>query len=156
MPNTGKRCDIACSRGFGRREMNDKGRLQSFQKIAGWGFENLSFALPVKRLKETETLLAFNHPKPCYPIHILIVPKKALPSFMELTESDSLFLKDLISTVQTLVEDLNLEKEGYRLIVNGGNYQEFPQLHFHLISGNKSTHSSSQTEENKRQSRSKQ
>jgi hypothetical protein len=22
----------------------------------------------------------------------------------------------------------------YRLIVNGGEYQEFPQLHFHLVS----------------------
>jgi diadenosine tetraphosphate (Ap4A) HIT family hydrolase len=41
----------------------------------------------------------------------------------------------LFVTVCELNEDLNLEERGYRLIVNGGEYQEFPQLHFHLISG---------------------
>ena len=105
------------------------------QKIAGWSFENLGFALPVKRLKETITLIAFYHPKPAYPTHILIVPKKALPGFATLTESDTQFLQDLVSTVQYLVLELGLEKFGYRLILNGGEYQDFPQLHFHLVSG---------------------
>ena len=27
-----------------------------------------------------------------------------------------------------------IPKKGYRLIVNGGEYQDFPHLHFHLIS----------------------
>jgi diadenosine tetraphosphate (Ap4A) HIT family hydrolase len=34
--------------------------------------------------------------------------------------------------VQSLVEENQLS--AYRLIVNGGEYQDFPQLHFHLIS----------------------
>jgi diadenosine tetraphosphate (Ap4A) HIT family hydrolase len=34
--------------------------------------------------------------------------------------------------VQNLVKDLDLK--AYRLIVNGGEYQDFPHLHFHLIS----------------------
>jgi diadenosine tetraphosphate (Ap4A) HIT family hydrolase len=37
--------------------------------------------------------------------------------------------------VQNLVEMLELQEQGFRLVVNGGHYQEFPQLHFHLISG---------------------
>jgi diadenosine tetraphosphate (Ap4A) HIT family hydrolase len=45
------------------------------------------------------------------------------------------FLPDLFTTVRKLVEELGLEQKGYRLIVNGGEYQEFPQLHFHLVSG---------------------
>jgi len=28
-----------------------------------------------------------------------------------------------------------MEDQGCRLIVNGGKYQDFPVLHFHLISG---------------------
>ncbi len=39
---------------------------------------------------------------------------------------------DLSSTVQSLVAAYHLTT--YRLIVNGGAYQEFPLLHFHLIS----------------------
>lgn len=54
---------------------------------------------------------------------------------MEMTTSDEIFLVDLIKTVKDLVNDLGLERDGYRLIVNGGKYQEFPWLHFHLISG---------------------
>jgi histidine triad (HIT) family protein len=97
----------------------------------GWIFEHMSFAIPVKRLRETETLMAFPHPKPSYPFHILLVPKKAVSSLKELDVKDSAFLTDLYSTVQSLVEEFHLS--AYRLIVNGGEYQDFPQLHFHLI-----------------------
>lgn len=92
----------------------------------------MSFVIPVKRLRETETLLAFHHPKPAYPFHVLLVPKKSVASLKELDSKDSAFLIDLYSTVQSLVDEFQLS--AYRLIVNGGEYQDFPQLHFHLIS----------------------
>ena len=92
----------------------------------------MSFALPVKRLRETETLIAFYHPRPSYPFHVLLLPRKAVASLKELDPSDAVFLSDLYSTVQNLVNEFQLS--AYRLIVNGGEYQDFPQLHFHLIS----------------------
>lgn len=98
----------------------------------GWIFEHMSFAIPVKRLRETGTLMAFPHPKPSYPFHVLLVPKKAVASLKELAPTDAAFLTDLYSTVQSLVNEFQLP--AYRLIVNGGEYQDFPQLHFHLIS----------------------
>lgn len=91
----------------------------------------MSFAFPAKRLRETETLLAFHHPKPSYPLHVVLVPKQAVSSLMELDPSTA-FLSDLVTTVQSLVTELRLP--AYRLIVNGGEYQDFPQLHFHLVS----------------------
>lgn len=95
-------------------------------------FEHMSFALPVKRLRETETLLAFYHPKPAYKFHVLLVPKKAVASLKEFDSKDPTFLTDLYTTVQSLVDEFQLP--AYRLIVNGGAYQDFPQLHFHLVS----------------------
>lgn len=100
--------------------------------LIGWMFEHMSFAIPVQRLRETDTLIAFHHPKPAYPFHALLVPKKAVTSLMELDSSDAAFLTDLYSTMQSLVEEFKLP--AYRLIVNGGEFQDFPQLHFHLIS----------------------
>ena len=100
-------------------------------RLIGWVFEHMSFAIPVNRLHETETLVAFHHPKPSYPFHVLLVPKKSVESLMDLDSADSAFFKDLYSTVQSLVEEHQLP--AYRLIVNGGEYQDFPQLHFHLI-----------------------
>jgi histidine triad (HIT) family protein len=49
------------------------------------------------------------------------------------------FLRDLLETVQSLVRQYGLDEKGYRLIVNGGEYQEVPHLHFHLIAGGKPT-----------------
>ena len=106
--------------------------LWLFAPLIGWLFAHMSFAIPVKRLRETETLMAFHHPKPAYPFHVLLVPKKAILSLKELDAKDTAFLADLYSAVQHLVEEFHLP--AYRLIVNGGEYQDFPQLHFHLIS----------------------
>jgi histidine triad (HIT) family protein len=102
------------------------------RRLIGWIFEYMSLVIPLQRLRETETLLAFYHPKPSYEFHVLLVPKKAVASLKELKSRDAAFLSDLYSTVQSLVEEFQLP--AYRLIVNGGDYQDFPQLHFHLIS----------------------
>lgn len=95
----------------------------------------MSFALPVDRLRETASLLAFRHPRPSYPWHVLLVPKKPIASLGDLDPlTDGEFLSDLFSTTRNLVEEYHLTENGYRLIVNGGTYQDFPYLHFHLIS----------------------
>ena len=104
-------------------------------KWIGWVFAHMSFILPVDRLYESESLVAFRHPKPSYPVHILIVPKRAYASLMEVPAQDSAFLTDLMGAVQNLVQELDLEEAGYRLIANGGAFQEVGQLHFHLVSG---------------------
>ena len=95
-------------------------------------FAHMSFAIPVKRLRETNTLMAFHHPRPSYVFHVLLVPKKAVPSLIEFDPAEAAFLTDLYATVQSLVNEFQLP--AWRLIVNGGEYQDFPQLHFHLIS----------------------
>jgi len=85
-------------------------------------------------IRETATLVAFHHPHPTYSFHVLILPKKAFAGLGDLNASVADFLADLFRAVQSLVAEFNPEAKGYRLIVNGGNYQEIPQLHFHLIS----------------------
>ncbi len=103
-------------------------------KLVSWILTYMSFVIPAKRLRESETLVAFYHPQPSYPLHILIVPKKAIASLLEITPADQQFLTDLFACVRELVLELHLDERGYRLIANGGEFQEIPQLHFHLIS----------------------
>jgi histidine triad (HIT) family protein len=109
-------------------------------RLIGWFFAHMNSVLPVHRLYETDTLIAFYHPNPSYPFHVLLVPKKALQKLEDLEPADSSFLTDLFSVVQSLIRDHDLAKGGYRLIVNGGKYQDFPQLHFHLISDVRISH----------------
>ncbi len=111
-------------------------RSKVSRRLLGILFTYMSFVIPAKRLRETNTLIAFHHPRPSYPLHILIVPKRNKTSLMDLTTSDNDFLSDLITAVQSLVREFDLEPPGYRLINNGGAYQDVAQLHFHLVSGN--------------------
>jgi histidine triad (HIT) family protein len=99
--------------------------------LTGWIFAHMSFVIPAKRLRETEALLAFHHPKPAHPFHVLILPKKDIRSLADLEPTDP-FLADLVTSVHSIVAEYHLP--AYRLIVNGGEYQDFPHLHFHLIS----------------------
>lgn len=100
-------------------------------------FAHMSFAIPLERLRETSTLLAFHHPRPSYPVHILLVTKRAYRTLLDVSPEDGVFQRDLFEVVQDLVVEFGLEKCGYRLVVNGGSYQDVPVLHFHLISENK-------------------
>ena len=99
--------------------------------LLAWLLTHMSFAIPMKRLRETDTLLAFYHPRPAYPFHVVLLPKKPVRSFAELEPSDP-FLIDLVAATQSLLQEFHLST--YRLIVNGGENQDFPQLHFHLVS----------------------
>ncbi|RJP52469.1 MAG: HIT domain-containing protein [Anaerolineaceae bacterium] len=100
--------------------------------IIGWIFAHMSFLIPVTRLRETPNLIAFPHPSPAYKFHALIVPKRQVKSLADLDPGDAAFLTDLYAAVQSLVKEFDLK--AWRLIVNGGEYQDFPHLHFHLIS----------------------
>ncbi|KAF0107567.1 MAG: Hit-like protein involved in cell-cycle regulation [Anaerolineaceae bacterium] len=106
-------------------------RRPFFYRIFTWMLNAIPFAIPVKRLRETDSLLAFFHPKPDYPFHVILIPKKAVRSLPDLDPA-SPFLADLVAAAQSLVAEYRLP--AYRLIVNGGEYQEFPHLHFHLVS----------------------
>jgi histidine triad (HIT) family protein len=99
-----------------------------------WIFAFLSFVIPEEKLIETDSLLAFSHPSPAYPLHILIVPKKKIQSLLDLPTQDQSFEKELFQTVKDLVQIFSLESYGYRLILNGGKNQKVNHLHFHLIS----------------------
>ena len=109
--------------------------LRLVRIIFFWCLNNMSELLPVNVISEMPSLICFYHPRPAYPVHILLVPKKDIRDLSKLNPMQDEFLADMFSTVRTLIEELDLEKKGYRLIVNGGEYQEFPQLHFHLVSG---------------------
>jgi histidine triad (HIT) family protein len=104
--------------------------------LIAWMVRYMSFLIPAQRLRETDTLVAFYHPRPSYPVHILIVPKRVIADLLAITPADQQFLADLFACVGEMVQELHLDQHGYRLIANGGNFQDVSQLHFHLIADN--------------------
>jgi histidine triad (HIT) family protein len=112
-------------------------RKMALSSVGGWfirfGLTHMSFLLPVERLHETDSLIAFHHPKPSHPLHILLIPRRAIANLTELTPDDSDFYLDLFAVTAQLAAQFGLERCGYSLITNGGPYQDIPHLHFHLI-----------------------
>ena len=90
-----------------------------------WCLENMSELLPVNKISETDSLICFYHPQLVYQVHILLVPKKDIRDLSQLDPIKDEFLVDMFSTVRTLVNEMDLEKDGYRLIVNEGDIRNF-------------------------------
>ena len=103
-------------------------------RIFLWMLNRVPFAILLKRLRETDSLLAYSRrdPKPVYPFHVILIPKKNVRSFSDLEPADP-FLASLVTAAQSLIAENHLK--AYRLIVNGREYQNIPHLYFHLIPG---------------------
>ncbi len=96
-------------------------------------FKHMGQHLPIDRISENSHWMAFHHPRPAYPLHILILPKDGITSLLEAPTDQPEIYTDLIEIVKTLVKNNQLDEKGYRLITNGGNNQSLPQWHWHLI-----------------------
>ncbi|MBM3145787.1 MAG: HIT domain-containing protein [Chloroflexi bacterium] len=98
-----------------------------------WLFTHMSSFLPMKRVYESDSVLAFHHPRPSYPVHFLLVAKKAIPGVADLEPADGGLLLEIMKIAQGFAGQNEPTESGYRLILNAGAYQDVPQLHFHLI-----------------------
>lgn len=92
--------------------------------------------IPSEKVFENERILAIKDIYPVAPIHILIMPKKEIPSFQELKEEDFPLINEIILVAQRLAKEFKIE-DGYRFLTNNGRKagQTIFHLHFHLIGG---------------------
>lgn len=102
----------------------------------GFAFEHLSHLMPLDRLVDTPNTLVFKHPVPQSEIHLLAVPQKALPNFASINLNDTIHrehIKDIFKSIQVASSQSKLQT--YAVLINGGAYQDVPQLHCHIMSG---------------------
>lgn len=96
--------------------------------------EVLSRKTKVDKVFESDTILAFHHTKPSYPVHIVIVPKKHIKDLTAISDPDLPLLSEILKVARDIVKTLDLH-QGARLLTNLGSFQDTPHLHFHLIQG---------------------
>lgn len=95
--------------------------------------------IPSEKVYEDNEILAFKDIDPAAPIHILVIPKKHINSLLELENSDYELVGKIQKVINELAYKLNIEKQGFRVIVNCGKDagQEVMHLHYHLLAGKK-------------------
>ncbi|MFQ5457832.1 MAG: histidine triad nucleotide-binding protein [Myxococcota bacterium] len=94
-------------------------------------------AIPASLLYEDEKLIAFEDINPQAPVHILIVPRKHIPTGLDLTEEDRALVGDVFLLAARLAREREIDADGYRVVLNtnAGAGQSVFHLHYHLLGG---------------------
>lgn len=95
----------------------------------------LSGIIAVDVVMETPDVLAYHHTQPYWPTHIVVIPKRHIPSLVDLGEEGEETLMQMISVVRTVASDLLATHGACRVVTNLGAYQDSKHLHFHVSAG---------------------
>ena len=101
-----------------------------FEKIA-------AREIPARIVGETAEWLAFHDVNPQAPVHVLIVPKRAIPRLGAATVEDAALLGKMLLAAREIAQTLGLAESGYRVVINNGRDagESVPHLHIHLLGG---------------------
>jgi histidine triad (HIT) family protein len=97
--------------------------------------EVLSGRTQVEKVMETENVLAYYHTRPFWEVHIVVIPKRHIPSLLTLEENDNDLLIEMISTIQQVAAKVVADHGACRVLTNLGDYQDSKHLHWHVLSG---------------------
>ncbi len=93
--------------------------------------------IPSKTLYQDEEMIAFRDINPVAPTHVLIIPKKHIPSLVHLSDDETPLIGHMVKIANQLAREEGVAESGYRLVISCGKQggQVVPHLHMHLIGG---------------------
>jgi len=105
-----------------------------FCKIAGGEIDS-------EIVYQDDRVVAFQDANPQAPVHLLVIPRKHIPSLKDFSEEDFDLLADIHRVAVELAEEEGLTEEGFRLVNNCGSQggQTVDHVHYHLLGGRQLT-----------------
>ncbi|MCB9880168.1 MAG: HIT domain-containing protein [Planctomycetes bacterium] len=97
--------------------------------------EVLSGKTSVEVVEETIDVVAYKHTKPFWPVHIVVVPKRHVPSLIDLGGEDERLLHAVLEVVRKVAARVQAQYGAARVLTNLGEYQDSKHLHFHVNFG---------------------
>jgi histidine triad (HIT) family protein len=93
--------------------------------------------IPAKKVYEDADVVAFHDINPQAPTHVVVIPRKHIPSVDDLSESDAATIGTVLVRVAQIARDLHLNADGYRTVINQGAAagQTVFHIHFHVLGG---------------------
>lgn len=96
--------------------------------------------IPCSKVYEDDEMIAFKDIRPAAPVHLLVVPKRHIPSMAQVTADDAPLLGRMVVKAPELAmaNGCNPYPEGgFRIVVNTGaeGGQEVHHLHLHILGG---------------------
>lgn len=102
-----------------------------FEKIA-------AREIPADIVYEDEHIIGFRDINPQAPVHVLVVPRRRIPTIDDIAEGDDELIGRLFRAASRIAADEGLEN-GYRTVMNCGpdGQQSVYHIHLHLLGGRK-------------------
>ncbi len=93
--------------------------------------------IPADIVYEDEQCLAFRDINPQAPVHVLLIPKREIASLAEVQPDDAALLGHLMVKASEIASQLELDEEGYRVVLNTGKNggQAVFHIHLHILGG---------------------
>ena len=93
--------------------------------------------IPADIVHEDDQCLAFRDINPQAPVHILVIPKKAIPTINDLGADDEQTVGHLYTVAAGIAREEGIADDGYRTVMNcnGHGGQSVYHIHLHLIGG---------------------
>ncbi len=93
--------------------------------------------IPSGKVYESERVLAFDDIHPMAPVHVIIIPKRHIATFMDVDSQSTVDLQAMMAAAQEVARLKKVDQRGFRLVINcnreGG--QVVFHLHMHLLGG---------------------
>jgi len=93
--------------------------------------------IPADIVYEDDDVIAFRDINPQAPVHVVIIPKRPIPTINDLTPADAELVGRLYLAAKQVATDLGIAESGYRTLINcnkdGG--QDIFHIHMHLLGG---------------------
>lgn len=89
----------------------------------------------LKKEYESDQVLAFHPTRPFWRVHVVVIPKKHIPSFTNRGKEDDPIILEMLEVIRTIAKRMEDEYGAARILTNLGEYQDSKHLHFHLVSG---------------------
>lgn len=86
---------------------------------------------------EDNEIIAIRDIAPSAPVHVLIIPKRAITSINATAEADVEIIGRVFLVARDLAKKFGINESGYRVTtnINSDGGQTVPHLHFHLLGG---------------------
>jgi histidine triad (HIT) family protein len=93
--------------------------------------------IPVEPVYEDEEIVAFRDINPQAPVHILVIPRKSIPTLNDAGPEDAEILGRLLLAAARVARLAGIADSGYRTVVNcnAAAGQTVFHLHLHVIGG---------------------
>ena len=97
--------------------------------------------IPGDIVYEDEDVLAFNDLNPAAPIHVLIIPKKHIPTVNDVSADDAAVMGKLFAAAKKVAVQRGVNDDGYRLVINCNENagQIIFHIHMHMLAGRNMT-----------------